>query len=799
MANRAGEKAYFTFVKGLNTEASPFTFPENSSSDEANFELLINGARRRRLGLDYEAGYVEADTSDRIIYENLQAITQHEWRTAGGSSNKNFVAVQTGRYIRFYNNDTVMSDGLHATYIDLNTFLVSGQTLTDLAITPVSMASGKGYLFIVSKYIEPLYVTYDLLTDAITVQTFLCKTREFTRIEDFLDIAETPATLSDEHRFNLLNQGWTDANITAYKALAASVYPSNTHIMSHGWYGSGTRTFSAAEVNNYERGNTPAPNGHLVTNVFDSTIIYDASNSIAVSSWVYNHGAGTVVITTATAHSLVATDTFIWNDATMWWIGIDGDGEHTIAEDYSGTNTVASSTTYTITINVTPVSSPGLTYDRVDAYSYGTPINVGTLVNPSGAAITYRFEAVGFYAGRVWLAGIDDATLAARIYYSQILTDESKIGLLHQEADPTSEEDSDVVDTDGGYLTIPEMGKVVAMELMGSKLILFTTNGVFSIAGGAEDYFKATSYSIHKIIDLSVTSPRSVVNVDGALISFAKQGIYQYAEDPTSGTILGKSISQDTIQTLFSEIPELCLPHVKGLYDDTYKRVLWAYSIDHTNPKRHSKILILDLRLGAWSLYTIPNSNDILVSGGAVVRTATTKDIKIKLFTINYAGSTITWSDFTNTDWLDFYTYDSIGIDAAAYLITGHELVGDTMRKKQVPYMFTYCKRSETEWVSTGTDSVDLSPKSSCMVQFWWDFSDTTSSNKVGTAFQAYRYNRMYIPSGVGAFDPGYNVITTKNKIRGVGHVFQIKFYTEAGKDLYLYGWNTTFSGYTEV
>jgi len=73
---------------------------------------------------------------------------------------------------------------------------------------------------------------------------------------------------------------------------------------------------------------------------------------------------------------------------------------------------------------------------------------------------------------------------------------------LHSAADPTSEEDSAVVDSDGGYIVVPEMGTVKKMEVFGSKLIVFTTNGVYAIGGGAEDYFKATSRnSVRKIAD----------------------------------------------------------------------------------------------------------------------------------------------------------------------------------------------------------------------------------------------------------------------------------------------------------
>ena len=47
------EKLYRSFVKGLITEASPLTFPENASIDEKNFVLNRDGSRSRRLGVDY--------------------------------------------------------------------------------------------------------------------------------------------------------------------------------------------------------------------------------------------------------------------------------------------------------------------------------------------------------------------------------------------------------------------------------------------------------------------------------------------------------------------------------------------------------------------------------------------------------------------------------------------------------------------------------------------------------------------------------------------------------------------------
>ena len=48
-------KEYNTFVRGMITESGPLTYPENASIDEANFTLLTNGYRKKRLGIDIES------------------------------------------------------------------------------------------------------------------------------------------------------------------------------------------------------------------------------------------------------------------------------------------------------------------------------------------------------------------------------------------------------------------------------------------------------------------------------------------------------------------------------------------------------------------------------------------------------------------------------------------------------------------------------------------------------------------------------------------------------------------------
>ena len=75
MAQAEINREYLTFVKGLITEASALSFPENASIDEDNFVLNRDGSRQRRLGFDYEESAVHTDTSIAYNATENKAIT----------------------------------------------------------------------------------------------------------------------------------------------------------------------------------------------------------------------------------------------------------------------------------------------------------------------------------------------------------------------------------------------------------------------------------------------------------------------------------------------------------------------------------------------------------------------------------------------------------------------------------------------------------------------------------------------------------------------------------------------------
>jgi hypothetical protein len=69
-----------TFVRGLITEATPLTFPENASVDESNCSLERTGLRARRKGIEFEAGFSLSSftfTKGTLIH-SMTLDTQHD-------------------------------------------------------------------------------------------------------------------------------------------------------------------------------------------------------------------------------------------------------------------------------------------------------------------------------------------------------------------------------------------------------------------------------------------------------------------------------------------------------------------------------------------------------------------------------------------------------------------------------------------------------------------------------------------------------------------------------------------------
>jgi hypothetical protein len=206
MARAKANKLYRTFVKGLITEAGFLTYPEDASVDELNTVIHRKGNRSRRLGLDYELNATPAFMAGR---HNQQTTTEYYWKAAADVATVNFLCVQVHEIIYFFDASSApLSDGLKAFKVDLTSYRAPNATMLQLRSNNVQMVSGKGYLFVVQEYIEPLVIEYDPEDDSITVNKVIIQMRDFDGVNDGLAIDEEPRNLSKEHHYNLLNQGW---------------------------------------------------------------------------------------------------------------------------------------------------------------------------------------------------------------------------------------------------------------------------------------------------------------------------------------------------------------------------------------------------------------------------------------------------------------------------------------------------------------------------------------------------------------------------------------------------------------
>ena len=92
-------KHLFTFVKGLVTEATGVTAPENAMVDGDNVDIGISGICQRRKGLDLESGY-NLSTASTTAFSAADvannAITIHEWKSVDGDGSVNLWVMQFG-------------------------------------------------------------------------------------------------------------------------------------------------------------------------------------------------------------------------------------------------------------------------------------------------------------------------------------------------------------------------------------------------------------------------------------------------------------------------------------------------------------------------------------------------------------------------------------------------------------------------------------------------------------------------------------------------------------------------------
>lgn len=450
-------------------------------------------------------------------------------------------------------------------------------------------------------------------------------------------------------------------------------------------------------------------------------------------------------------------------------------------------------------------------------------------------ATNERPSSVAFFSGRVWYAA--DST----VYYSQIMDEKKKAGMCYQEADPTSEDISDLVESDGGAIPIPEASKIIKLVSTGNGMLVFAFNGVWYISGGANG-FSAVDISVSKISSVGTKYPLSIVQTQDTVFWWSDIGIQALKQasgqfGPIEGKFDNQNITETTIQTLYNDIPEQAKLMVKGCYDPAANTIQWLYQDGEIlETQFYNRVLLLDLTLGAF--YTWKTSSEDLVSGpfltglflstsynniqinnevvseGAFVTASGLRVISedfvtdIKPSAITYTavsrvgGNSMFLAATADPLYSDWRFINDTGLAYESFVQTGYQLLDDAMRDKQMTYVFTYLRKTEESYVPDPDNpgGYILANPSSCLMQVKWDWSNSSSSGRWTTPVEVYRFTRpTFVPNDL-TFDYGTDVIITKNKVRGHGKSIQFKFSCDRiGYNFDLLGWAVPYTGNTEV
>jgi len=766
------------FEGGLVTDLSPLDQAPNTTSDESNMDLNSDKSRSRRFGISLESAdnIVDSGVATQSVFPMGSSV--FTWKNAGGDVNKELFVVQVGTNLKIFDLDNVV---ITSEVIYTEDFETDYSTVFSYAVVDGILTIGTGLKEIVS-------YTYDSGTITKSVSKLLI--RDLFGVESYGDSVELtdpqnfqvrPSSLEDTHLYNLRNGTFT---IPRYNNDEANGAPA--HVFLDGLQQI-LEENPASELAD-DRLTDPLRSFRVLSNTFPS-------NSDNLLEYLYPDANDSSNRTIERFFPIDMRDTQATSSASpkgFFIIDALDRGSSRIAQE-----------------QLLQDNNPNLYYSVSSL-----PLDQTT----SGAKVITE------HSGRVWYAGfpadlIDgdkkSPRMSSYILFSRLVRDTSDIGRCYQDADPTSSIDNTIVDTDGGFIRIDEAYDIKSMVSVSKSLLIFAKNGVWSVQGGDSDGFKATDYAVKKITSNGIDATKSVVVVDDSVLYWGEESIYLLNIDQVSGEYSSKDITTTVIKDYYLNIDIAKRKTCSGYFDKYDRKVYWAYS-DNFGEDSYTEQLIYNIDFSSFTKYKIntyennlpkivdlgesqpypSRSVDTIVSVGGetvvvgadivtsseVTRLSSSKDVIHLVFTSSAPTIQYGLARFVNNSFED---WDHLGgVDSGAYM-TLNPISGGARNEKQVPYLTTMFKSTET-----GVDTnYDLIGQSSCLISSRWGWTDSDNSNKWSTPRQAYRIRRPYF-ANVGDFDNGESVLITRNKIRGSGKSVSFHLESEAGKDMHIHGWS---------
>ncbi|QXN67703.1 hypothetical protein [Vibrio phage VP41s3] len=465
-----------------------------------------------------------------------------------------------------------------------------------------------------------------------------------------------------------------------------------------------------------------------------------------------------------------------------------------------------------------------------------TPAPRGSTIVSLSRLASGRPQTLQSYAGRVFFAGFESTPrlindvrpdFGNHVFFSQVVKANADITKCYQWADPTSEVDSDVVDTDGGFIKINSARNIIGLEEVSTGLFVIAENGVWLISGTTSGLFSATGYQVNKVSDFGCVSPNSITSYNNNVFYFADEGIIGLIFDKTAGTHIAQNITETKIQSLYNKLPLNCKQRAVVTAQRSERYIRWLVSEGYSNPNSFSLEIIFSLNTGAFFInrfksdidtpetvlgyieerntsdevgsgdYQVVVGLDKVIAGSSQVtvrllrRSGGTSYKEIKYLVGNPLDDTIGFYQYNNEDFLDFGK-----VDAEAFLLSAPQKLDDTQRRKQIASLATHMAR--TDYTKLTGSNLEIINPSALSLRIRWDYADSVDSGKWSKERECYRYRRpLNLKQGDNIYP--HEVITARERVRGSGTAFQFEFRTKPKHDAQLLGWAVSVTGGTQV
>lgn len=412
-----------------------------------------------------------------------------------------------------------------------------------------------------------------------------------------------------------------------------------------------------------------------------------------------------------------------------------------------------------------------------------------------------RPSTIEFFAGRVFYAGVTASKFSNKIYFSRVIESDRDLGQCYQDNDPTNEFQFDLLPTDGGVVVIPEVGNIVRLLSIDGSLLVFASNGVWSIGGSTGTGFAATDYTIRRLSTVPTLDSISFVEANGVPVWWNTDGIFTIERNSSLGTIQVISLVDGKIKTFYDNIPVNSKRYAKGVFNPLERTIHWLYRSTDTSTQadlqKYDSVLCLNLLTGAFYPWRVNHANiqvkdivvvlgtssgtsnvavkdsfgnDVVDSSGTTVtvsRTVSRPSQSLFKYLVSYtSGSDTLWTfaETRNENWLDWYTIDSTGSDYSSYFVTGFMVHGEGMRKFQVNYVNIFAKNDQRQ--------------SKFKFRVMWDYSTTSATNR-------------WSPEQTVTMLPlAYGTDVRRLKVRGHGKACQFRVESVTGEPFDLVGWS---------